>query len=197
VAKEIILDIKQPENKVKVYLPWIIAATLLAAAIFLIGFGVGKYTEFELPLFQRDTATKSAERKGWYVFETKDFSFEYPKNWEVESNPKDEPTGGKVLGPGATVEFWLDTERAHKFTEKQKAKQKTSTQTKFEIDGRKADVTEYPYKGGDFFIVIQVAENAKRPKVVFWINASDLEFKKTVMEIVSTFETITVEGKIN
>ncbi|OGY25201.1 MAG: hypothetical protein A2Z11_01825 [Candidatus Woykebacteria bacterium RBG_16_43_9] len=196
MAKEIVIDIKQKENKFKTYAPWIATAVLVAAAFFIIGFGIGKYTQVELPLFSEETATKSATRKNWFVFETKNFSIEYPKNWEVKKNSKDKPAGGKVLGSGGKVEFWFDTIRAYKFSKEQTKKQSKTTTTKLEIDGRKADVTTYPYKGGDFFIVIEVPKVKKKPKVTFWLNVADSEFKKTVMEIVSTFKTNSVIGKI-
>ena len=196
MPKEVILDIKQKENKIKKYLPWVAIATLIAGAFFIIGFGIGNKTDFELPLFQEETPTKSATRKNWYVHETKNFSIEYPKGWEVKNNAKDEPTGAKVLGSGGKVEFWFVEEKVYKFTQDQKKKQEKSTTTKLEIDGRSATITEYPFKEGDIFIVAEVPKTEKKKEVIFWINASNKEFRKTAVEIMSTFQTVTVSGKI-
>lgn len=197
MPKEVILDIKQKENKIKKYLPWVGIAMLIAGAFFIIGYGIGNKTDFELPLFQEETPTKSATRKNWYVHETRNFSIEYPKDWEVKNNAKDEPVGGMVLGSGGKVEFWFREEKVYKFTQAQKKKQEKSVATKLEIDGRTTTLVEYPFKEGDIFIVAEVPRTEKKPEVIFWINASNKDFQKTAIEIMSTFKTVTVSGKIS
>ena len=197
VGKEIVIDIKPKENKLKIYLPFLAVAVLLAGLFFIIGFGLGKHTEIELPLLSEETATKSATRKGWFVYETKGFSIEYPKHWEVKLNSKEEPEGGKVLGGGGKIEFWSGTIKVYKFTKEQKSKQSGTQSIKLTIDGRKSAVTEYSYKKGDFFIVVEVPEKEKKPKVLFWIIAANKEYKKIVMEIISTFKTNGVTGNIS
>lgn len=196
MPKEVILDIKQKENKIKKYLPWVGIAVLIAGAFFIIGYGIGNKTDFELPLFQEETPTKSATRKNWYIHETRNFSIEYPKDWEVKNNAKDEPVGGTVLGSGGKVEFWFMEEKVYKFTQAQKKKQEKPTSSKLEIDGRNTTLVEYPFKEGDIFIVAQIPKSEKKPKVIFWINASNKDFRKTAIEIMSTFKTVTVSGKI-
>ncbi len=196
MPKEVVLDIKQGENKIKKYLPWVVIATFVAAAFFIIGYGIGNKTDFELPLFQEETPTKSATRKNWYVYETKNFSIEYPRDWEVENNPKEEPNGVKILGGGGKVEFWFTKERVFKFTADQKKKQDKSVTTKVEIDGRSTTITEYPFKKGDIFIVADVPKTDKKPEVIFWINVADKSYKKTAVEIMSTFKTNAVTGTI-
>lgn len=196
MVKEVILDIKQNENVLKKYLPWVVIAFLIAGASFIIGYGIGNKTEFELPLFQEETPTKSATRKNWYVHETKNFSIEYPKDWEVTNNTKDEPTGATVLGSGGKVEFWFIEEKVYKFTEEQKKKQKKPTSSKIKIDDRNTTLIEYSFKEGDTFIVVEVPKTEKKPKVIFWMNVSNNNFRKTAVEIISTFKTVTVTGKI-
>ncbi|MEX0621572.1 MAG: hypothetical protein WD187_01060 [Candidatus Woykebacteria bacterium] len=197
MAKEIVIDIKPTENKLKAYLPLIIAAVSVAGLFFLVGFAIGNYTSFELPLFQEKEATKSATRKGWFVYESSKFTIEYPKGWKVGQNPKDGPAGAEILGPGARVEFWQDTPRAYKFTSEQKKKQRKTNSSKLGIDGREAQVTEYPYKDGDSFIVITLPEEKNKLKVIFWVNVANNEHKKLALEIVSTYKAITVSGKIS
>ena len=63
MVKEVILDIKQKENKIKKYLPWVGIAVLIAGAFFIIGYGIGNKTDVELPLFQEETPTKSTTIK--------------------------------------------------------------------------------------------------------------------------------------
>ena len=192
MAKEIVLDIKPKENainKIKPQLPWIGAAILIAAAIFTIGFAIGKFTEFEVPLFEGKTATKSATRKGWFVFETSKFSIEYPKGWEVKINPKEGPAGAKIASDGAKVEFWLTEVRAYKFTKEQTSQQKGAKETKSNIDGRDAYVQKFLYKEGGIFTVTELTASEEKPKVIFWTNAADAEFEKTASEIISTFKS--------
>ena len=191
MAKEIVLDIKPKENainKIKPQLPWIGAAILIAAAIFTIGFAIGKFTEFEVPLFEGKTATKSATRAGWFVFETSKFSIEYPKGWEIKINPKDGPAGAKIASDGAKVEFWLTGVRAYKFTKEQTSQQKGAKETKSNIDGRDAFAKRFIYKEGDIFAVTEIAASEEKPKVVFWTVAADESFEKTASEIISTFK---------
>ncbi|HEX7456368.1 MAG TPA: hypothetical protein VF303_02790 [Candidatus Nanoarchaeia archaeon] len=187
MAKEIILDIKPKESKLKKYLPIVTVAVVVTCILFAAGYGLGRYTEFEVPLFGEKGATKSATRKGWCVFETRDFSIEYPKNWEVSKNSDTEPIGAKVEGDGARVQFWLTDVREYRFSKEQREKQTKVRKTKLDVDGREADVTSYSYKDGDFFIVVEAASSEKRPKEIFWLLASDTKFKETSMEIVSTF----------
>ena len=196
MVKEVILDIKQNNSILKKYLPWVAIAGLIAGAFFIIGYGIGNKTEFELPLFQEETPTKSATKKNWYVHETKNFSIEYPRDWEVKNNAKDEPTGAKVLGSGGKVEFWFMEERVYKFTPDQKEKQEKSTNSKIKIDGRNTTLVEYPFKEGGIFMVAQLPKTDKKPKVIFWINASNKNFRNTAVEIISTYKTVTVSGKI-
>ena len=87
-------------------------------------------------------------------------------------------------------------EKVYKFTEEQKKKQEKSVATKLEIDGRNTTLVEYPFKEGDSFIVAQIPKTEKKPKVIFWINASNKDFRKTAIEIMLTFKTATVAGKI-
>ena len=191
MAKEIVLDIKPKENtinKIKPQLPWIGAAILVAAAIFPIGFAIGQFTDFEVPLWDGETATKSATRAGWFVFETSKFSIEYPKGWEVKINPKDEPAGAKIASDGAKVEFWLTNVRAYKFTKEQTNQQKGVRETKLNIDGRDAYIQKFIYKEGDIFVVTELTAAGEKPKVIFWINAADADFEKTASEVISTFQ---------
>ena len=191
MAKEIVLDIKPKENtinKIKPQWPWIGAAILVAAAIFTIGFAIGKFTDFEVPLLDGETATKSATRAGWFVLETSKFSIEYPKGWEVKINPKDEPAGAKIASDGAKVEFWLTNVRAYKFTKEQTNQQKGVRETKLNIDGRDAYIQKFIYKEGDIFVVTELTAAGEKPKVIFWINAADADFEKTASEVISTFQ---------
>ena len=196
MPKEIILDIKPKENKIKVYLPWIIASCALAAIFFASGYGVGRYTDASLPFFKKTGATESATRKGWYVYEDAKFSFEYPKGWEVKTDSGEEK-GTKVTGDGGEIRFWLDTIRPFKFTLEQTKNQEKSKVTNLKIDGRSAEVTEYPYKDGSSFTVIEVPKTEKKEKVAFWLNAAGNSFKKILFEILSTFKTNSVAGKIS
>lgn len=200
MAKEIVLDIKPQEtiiNKIKPHLPWIGAAILITAVIFTIGFALGKFTEFEIPLFEEKTATKSATRTGWFVFETKNFSIEYPKNWEVKKNPEDEPVGAKVSSDGARVEFWITNVRAYKFTNEQIGEQKEAKETKLNIDEREASVKRFIYKDGDIFAVTQLIASEKKPEVIFWVTATDIDFEKAANEIISTFKGKKILEEIN
>ena len=187
MAQEVVLDIKPKENKLKVYAPPIIIAVLLASVLFLIGFAVGKYTEFELPLTSRETATKSATRKGWFVYETKNFSLEYPKSWKVKKNSIDEPIGAKVETDGGRVQLWFMQEREYRFSERQKKAQKSKKESDLKVDGRTAAVIEYLHKDGDYFIVIEVPASKEKPEVIFWVVAANTEYKDFLMEIASTF----------
>jgi hypothetical protein len=189
VTQEIVLDIKPKENKLKTYAPWAIAAVLVALAPFLIGFAIGKYTELDVPFTSKETATKSATRKGWYVFETKGFSIEYPKGWEVEKNSSDEPLGAKVETDGGRAQFWFTEEREYRFSDDQKKKQKGEKESSLNVDQRTATVTEYLYKDGDRFIVIETPASPKKTKVIFWIVAANTEYKEFLLEIVSTFKS--------
>ncbi|OGY25698.1 MAG: hypothetical protein A2Z24_00995 [Candidatus Woykebacteria bacterium RBG_16_44_10] len=191
MAKEIVLDIKPKEsaiNKIKPQLPWIGAAVLIAAAIFTIGFAIGKLTDFEVPLFEGKTATKSATRAGWFVRQTSKFSLEYPSGWEVKINPKDAPAGAKIATDGAKVEFWITDVKAYKFTKEQTSQQKGVKETKLKIDGRSAYVKKFIYKEGDIFAVTELTASEKKPKVIFWAHAADADFEKTASEIISTFK---------
>ncbi|MDP2720642.1 MAG: hypothetical protein Q8O75_01750 [bacterium] len=189
MPKEIVLDLKPKENKFKTYFPFVAAIIFLALVFFASGFAIGKYTEFEVPLFgAKEEATKSTTRKGWFVSETASYLFEYPKNWEVRKNKKDGPTGAKIEGAGGHVQFWITNVREYKFSKEQSDKQKRVTESKLAIDGRQAQVTQYLYKNGDFFIVVRLPAAIGKPKVIFWAIAANAEFKKTVMEIVTTFK---------
>ena len=189
MPKEIVLDLKPKENKFKTYFPFVAAIVLLALGFFVGGFALGKYTEFEVPILgTKEEATKSATRKGWVVSETANYLFEYPKDWEVRKNEKGQPTGAKIEGAGGHIQFWLTNVREYKFSKEQTAKQKKATESKLAIDGRQAQVTEYAYKSGDFFIVVRLPAAIGKPKVIFWVVAANAEFKKTVMEIVTTFK---------
>ena len=187
MAQEIVLDIKPKKNKLKVYAPPVIIAVLLASVLFLIGFAVGKYTEFELPLTSKETATKSATRKGWFVYETKNFSLEYPKSWKVKKNSADEPIGAKVETDGGRVQFWFTKERVYRFSAGQKKTHKSKTKSNLKVDGRTAAVIEYLHKDGDYFIVIEAPASKEKPEVTFWVVAANTEYKDFLMEIASTF----------
>jgi hypothetical protein len=189
VAEEVVIDIKQKENKFRKYAPWIAGAVLITSVLFAAGFALGKYTEIELPFSRGEVATKSATRAGWYVYETSNFSLEYPKDWEVKNNPEGESIGAKVETDGGRVEFWFESEREYRFSDKQKEQQKNTKESTLDVDERTATSIEYIYKEGDRFVVIQAPEAADKSKVIFWINASNKEYKDLLVEIVTTFRS--------
>lgn len=164
---------------------------------FSSGYGIGRYTQASLPFFKKPSATESATRKGWYVYETAKFSFEYPKGWEVKKGSKDSEEEVTVTGDGGEIAIWFDTVRPFKFTATQTKNQKESEVSTLKIDERNAEVTEYPYKDGSSFTVIEVAESEKKKKIIFWLNTARDSFKKTLFEILSTFKTNSVTGKIS
>jgi len=183
-----IVDIKLKENKFRKYITHILVFVILAAIPFGAAFAVGKYTKLEI-FKKAPPANASPTRPDWFVFEANQFTIEYPKFWEVKENPKNGPSGAKITGEGATVEFWLKETRAYKFTAEQLGKQNAPKDSVMKIDNRDAKVKDFPYKDGNSFIVVEVAATEKLPKVTFWINAANEQFKKTALEIASSYKT--------
>lgn len=189
VNKETVIDIKPSENKIKKYfLPAVLLLALILTPL-LIGFGLGKYTNLSDFFKKEENGNKSASREGWYIFETSKYSFEYPKGWEIKENPDGDQTGATITGEGGRVEFWFDTDRSYKFTEKQKKEQKDTKTSSMKVDGRSTKLEEFDFKSGDFFLITEVATDGKKPKITIWANAANPGFKQNVSDIITTIKT--------
>jgi hypothetical protein len=184
-----VVDIQLKENKFRKYATHILVFVILAAIPFSTAFAVGKYTNLEIFEKAQTPANASPTRPDWFVFEANQFTIEYPKSWEVAENSNNGPSGAKITGGGAWVEFWLKETRAYQFTAEQLSKQNAPKDSVMKVDNRDAKVKEFPYKDGSSFVVVEVAATEKLPKVTFWINAANEQVKKTALEIVSSYKT--------
>jgi len=183
-----VIDIQIKENKTKKYFIWIVVLAILAAISFGSAFAIGKYTKLEI--FKKGVPeNQSPTRPDWFVFEINQFSLEYPKYWEVKENSENELVGAKISGEGSEIDLWLKESRSYKFTPEQTSKQNTLKESIIKVDSRDTKMKEFPYKDGSFFIIIELAQTEKLPKVTFWINAANEEFKKTSLEIIGTYKT--------
>jgi len=135
------------------------------------------------------TASASAERSGWNVYEDKDagFSVYYPDDWKFEKHDAGKAVGGKISLENSSVEFWLKIDQTVALNEEQRSGLKTSETKSVEIDNKPAQLTTYEYQAGNFFVVTIYPATETQSQVSFWTHAADDEIKEITDKIVASF----------
>jgi hypothetical protein len=191
IGNETVINLKPAESKGS--LTWLVMGLAIAAAFafaaFTSGFGVGKYIELGGYLIGEKSATASAKPAGWSLLEDPDFSVAYPEGWEAKMRTPDEPAGAKIESVGGKVEVWLKIPRPYKISEEQKSKQASSKDSTTTVDSRNAQVEEFAYDSGGFFLVVEVPPKEQQPQLTFWATAANEDYKKTALDIIGSFKT--------
>jgi hypothetical protein len=171
------------------YLILFVVLVILASTAWGIGFFLSKSGFDAGKLFGSQVTTQNTGREGWTLVEAKEYSLEYPKEWKFEEISSENPSG-KLYNEGGQIEFWEDIPKHYKFTKEQQEKQSSAKESVVQIDGRKGKQIEYSFKSGGSFVVIRLPEAENKPLTTFWVTTSDGEFKKSALEIISTYKTI-------
>ena len=188
MPEEIAVEIKPKENNLKIYLVWSAIIVGISLVAVTVGFTLGKSGQLPLPPKNGNTATESAVRNGWSELAGKDFSIQFPKDWQGKEHPTGEIAGARLTNPGGIVEFWLKVERPYQFLPEQKQVQTGKKEEKIEVDTRASTLTEFSYESGGSFLIVEVPATNNQSKVTFWATAADEVYKKTVLDIISSFK---------
>ena len=187
--REIALNAEPQEDKLKKPVLALIFVIVVASVAIAAGFIFGKSNQAEKFLSSGNVSTKSAAPAGWQLLDEKGFSIAYPKAWEAKENSAGEPPGAKIKSEGGKVELWLRLEQPYLFSEEQKGKQTGKKEEKIKVDGREGTITEFTYDTGGYYMIIEVAATLIQPKVTFWTNAGNDDYKKTVLDIIGSFQS--------
>jgi maltose-binding protein MalE len=187
MPKTVTLDLDKKQNKIRVYGPYMAALIIIAVIITAFGYWVGKREAETNFLGSTKTASSGTTNPDWLVWETKDFSIEYPKDWQTQDSEKNsEPK--KISNEGGQIKIWIDTDHEHRFSKKQRAQIKKETKSKINVNERKAQVTQFEFKSGEFFVIALLPTKSKKPKITFWIATTNKESKDVSLEILKTFK---------
>lgn len=187
MPKKIILDLNKEEGKFKSYLPFIIGLVLLTIVVFAFGYWFGIFGEGKGVFPKEKIATESSTRQSWFVLEISKFSIEYPESWRAEA-ASPENAADKISNESGQIEIWLEKPFDLRFSKEQTKQQKDKKESVVKIDGRDSSLTEYVYKSGEFFLVVEVPQVGKKKKVTFWVAANDEETKVQAIEIIKTYK---------
>ena len=192
--REIALNAEPQEDKLKKPVLALVFVAVVASVAIAAGFIFGKSNEAENFLKSETVATKSAAPAGWKILDEKGFSIAYPKDWEASANGAGEPQGAKIKSEVGKVELWLRLEQPYIFSEEQKGKQTAKKESSLKVDGQDGVLTEFIYDTGGYYLIVEVPATKTRPMVTFWATAGNDDYKKTVLEIISSFRTKTEIG---
>lgn len=192
---EIALGVKSKEDKLKIVVFSLVFVISLSLVIFTGGFYFAKSGQFSNILQPVPSATKSAAPSGWKVLDTQDFSIAYPEDWEAKENTEGEPTGATIKSEGGKIEFWLRLEKPYIFSDEQKKIQTGKKESKIKVDGREGNLTEITYDTGGYYQIIEVPATQTKPIATFQATAGNDDYKKIVLDIISSFKTRTQNAK--
>jgi len=189
MGEEIVVNIKPKENNLKTYLAWLVIAATCALVALAGGFALGKSGQLPVPPKSGGEATTSAVQTGWVALEKDSFSIQYPKDWQAKEHSAGEIPGARLTNPGGSVEFWLKVDRPYQFAQEQKDKQTGKKGSTINVDGRDSATAEFSYESGGFFLIIEAPATNNKLKVTFWAIAANEDYKKTALDIISSFKT--------
>lgn len=186
--KTVEFSLKRKTNNIVVFFILLLFLTLSALLMLGVGYLWGSYRALPAQEKVASSGAKLANQTGKNIYadNEKGFKLNYPDGWSATK--KTTGFSGVVFSKeNSSVEIWLTVDQPLSLSQEQKDALVTTNTLNLKIDGQAAKMTEYVYTAGNYFSIIKLSANEKRPLVTFWIKAENQDIYTQAKEIAQSF----------